>query len=409
MTGEILDTFREGTANCYLTRITLANYLASTPNDYQDYEVQREIVSNVYLDNLIQTILDKAHIPPLVLVVDENNFQIENNKIDIKYFKILDGLQRTYRLKAIHETIQLFLNELKKKPEILTLTKLQVSRTYKDELQNLGGSTIFIKVSNAIRDKKLNVKDLEKIFDRFQWFEIWSGLDGKKEVSKMLVLNAGHKPVKTKHQLELLFSNIIPILLRGKTDEFKIVKEKETSSIIFSKSRKVGEFHFSTLITSLLSFGEGMPLTTNIDLVQKKQNDDFDDSMFDELLTYDFVDAFIKTLITLDHSIAGQFGNEGVKWLGRETTLVGLFAAAGKMQKENMSIARVDALKMLIDKISSNPEILQLDDFERVRNSQDLGKINIGSVNKKAVFNAIYDILTKKSISIDWPKYFKNE
>lgn len=108
MEAQILDTRVEAARTCYLCRITLEDYLTSLPRAYQDYDIQRGIVSNVYLDHLVQTVLDKKHIPPIVLVVDKGKFSIikGNTALSIKTFKILDGLQRTHRLKAIKDTVE---------------------------------------------------------------------------------------------------------------------------------------------------------------------------------------------------------------------------------------------------------------------------------------------------------------
>ncbi|HHQ4526105.1 TPA: hypothetical protein ACSP1O_004060, partial [Aeromonas veronii] len=65
----------------------------------------------------------------------------------------------------------------------------------------------------------------------------------------MLVLNAGHKPVNIKHQLELLFQNLLPIFEGVKSGDVRIVREKNISSAEFSKTREVGIYHFSHLIS----------------------------------------------------------------------------------------------------------------------------------------------------------------
>ncbi|MBL7858929.1 MAG: hypothetical protein JNM57_14660 [Cyclobacteriaceae bacterium] len=410
MKGIVLDKITEGSGACYLVKIKLRDYIESLPEDYKDYEVQREIVANVYLDNLIQTVLEEKHIPSLVLVSESENFQITGSNFEVSNFKILDGLQRTFRLKSIFETIRLLINEYPNNPGILNLSKIQLSKLYKSQLENFGGSSIQLgKVVETVKSGKKSIQDLDSLFDKYQWFEIWTGLSEKSEVEKMLVLNAGHKPVKTKHQLELLFRNIIPILQKRNYKEFSVKREKEISSTNFSKQRVVGQFHFSSLITALLSFSEGRPLTSNIDLIQKKQSDYFDDKIFDELLKYEFLDEFINTLLSFDKALFQHYGNEGTKWFGRETTLVGFFAAAGKLSQENESTLPQNSLELLKEKLLGNPDILALDVFERVRNSQDLAKINIGTINKRAVYNGIYDILTGRSKSIVWEKYFKNE
>lgn len=406
MKAKILERFEEKESTCFLTSISLEEYISTLPSDYKSYEVQREIVKNTYLDNLITTIIERNHIPPIVLVIEEGEYTIEKSEIQINQYKILDGLQRTFRLKLIFDTIELLITQLElKKIDILHLTKLQLNRQFKDDLLRIdSNSTILFELKEFA--KKEGEEKLEQLFKRKQWFEIWQGLSPDQEVTKMLILNAGHKPVKTKHQLELLFRNIIPILQKVDFPEFELVREKEISSIQYSKSRILGQFHFSHIITSVLSLSEGKTLTSNTNLIQKTQSNYFNEEVFDKFLHIDFLKEFIRTLLEIDKAINAQFGGIGIKWMGRETSLVGMFAATGKYINENY-IKPIDALKYLQSKIIQNPNLLALEDFEKQRNSLDLAKVNIGNVNKKAVYEGLSAILNGTSEEINWSIYFK--
>lgn len=408
MEAKILDSFKEGNNTCYLSSIKLEDYLIGLPDDYDTYDVQREIVKNTYLDDLIKTIIQGNHIPPIVLVLEDDNFIKTDKSLSIKSFKILDGLQRTFRLKTIYKTVELFIKEYKEHPEILDFSKLVISKRYKEDLESFNSSTSnFVLIANHFKTELgKDLANLDYLFNRNQWFEIWTGLSPDDEVTKMLILNAGHKPVKTKHQLELLFRNIIGTLQKVDFKEFKVIREKEKSSIKYSKERVLGEFHFSHLITSLLSIGETKPLTSNINLIQKSQSDYFNDATFDKLLKLEFLKEFIRFLLDLDVSLSKHYQNVGIRWLSRETSLVGLFAAMGKYSETN-KLGASDGLQKLREKIVNNPGVMKLDQFEIERNSLDLAKINIGNVNKKAVYNGVYDILIEKSNSIDWEHYFK--
>ena len=68
MKGKILDKIKEKDSTCYLVKIQLKEFVTSLPEGYKDYEVQREIVNNTYLDTLIDTVLEKKHIPPIAQV-----------------------------------------------------------------------------------------------------------------------------------------------------------------------------------------------------------------------------------------------------------------------------------------------------------------------------------------------------
>jgi len=406
MEFKILDKRTEESKNCFLAKADLYSYINGLPDDYQDYEVQREIVSNIYLDNLIETILYKRHIPPIVLVVESGDYINEEYIFKVKNFKILDGLQRTFRLKTIFDTILLFQKELKANSEILEYTKFKLSRTYSKELISLNSSTsILSRIIEFYKDS--NIEKITSLYaDNSQWFEIWTDLTPNEEVQKMLVLNAGHKPVKTKHQLELLFRNLLPIIKKVQPDNFELIREKEQSSTAYSKNRKPGQFHFSQLISSIISLKEGRPITTNVGLIQKTQNEDFEIEKYSPYFNYEFFEKYILTLINLDKAIIDAYGDIGIKWIGREVSLVGVFAAIGRFINEK-EFSPVLGLDIIQSNIVNKVDKLNLNEFEEVRNNLDLSKINIGTVNKKAVFEAITDLIETKIESVNWKKYFK--
>lgn len=407
MNAEVIDEVKEGGAVCYLIRAKLTDYITSLPSDYREYEVQREIVNNSYLDNLIQTIIEGRHIPQMVLVAEDSKLHPNRGVITTGAFKVLDGLQRTYRLKVIYDTIYFAMNEAEKSPEILDLVRNQLSRLYRIQLTDIKSSAILLeKLLSFVKLKaNRNPKLLLNLLDRWQWFELWVGLEPAEEVNKMLILNAGHKAVKNQHQLELLFSNILPLFKNAKHAGFEVIREREVSSISYSKNRIAGQFHFSHLITSVLSFNAGNPITNNVNLIQKAQAEDFDDAIFEKLISYSFIDQFIDVLMLLDSKLTSEYGDAAIRWLGRETSLTGMFAASGKFMKLR-NISAEKALNELGQKIGENPTSLNLSNFEDMRNSLDLAKVNIGNVNKKAVFDAIFDLLAGNIDYILWNGYF---
>lgn len=406
MEGIILDKIQENDSTCFLTKIVLSDYVKSLSASYQEYEVQREIVSNTYLDNLIDTVLAKKHIPPIVLVVDKEKFTLDSNNILINEFKILDGLQRTFRLKLIWETILFFKTELTKSNEILSLKRIQMSRRYSENLEIINSNSKVLESIVNFYNSSENKTDIDDCFNNYQWFEVWSNLTPQEEVNKMLILNAGHKPVKTQHQLEILFLNLIPIIKKSELEEFQLIREKDSNSTIFSKNRTRGQFHFSHLITAILSLNEGKPITANVNLVHKTQSSDFEIEDFTKYFNYEFLHQLISLLLKFDNALYNTFGDQGIKWLGREVSIVGIFAALGKFGIINHKTP-LELLDLFEQNIIGKPQKLNLIDFEKARNNLDLSKINIGTVNKNAVYNGIYAVINDETNSINWSIYFK--
>ena len=116
-------------STCYLCEGSLEEYVKSIPERYTEYDIQRGIVKNVYLDRLTKSILANKYIPPIVLIADK--FKINDGMLEIENYKILDGLQRTYRIKAIYIALKLFISELEAGKDLKDSKKNILSKVYK--------------------------------------------------------------------------------------------------------------------------------------------------------------------------------------------------------------------------------------------------------------------------------------
>lgn len=397
MKYSVLDEKIEGEKICFLIRATLSDYLETLPADYAAYDIQRAIVNNIYLDGLVYTVLAKGHIPSITLIAETDGFDAADGVLT--NFKILDGLQRTHRLKMIKDTKDLYLRYL---GELSDLTDFQVKRKFRKEISEIGSTgNIFVAIKSFC--EKNGREALDECFDsNFQWFELWENLSPQDEVRKMLLLNAGHKPVNIKHQLELLFNNILPVMDQVKSKTVSIIKEKNISSSNYNSQRVVGVYHFSHLISALLSYVQKKPITTNSDLVQKMQSDEDGYMALMELFTYEFLDGFLKSVKFLDDRVAGIYGEEGVLWFGREVTMAALFAAIGH------EAANLSDVESLVGPLGDNIQLCNLSEYEAARKSLDPAKVNLGGVNKRFIFNA-FTVFIKSECKtpIDWASVFK--
>lgn len=397
MLFEILDVKTEDQATCRLIKSSLSEYLSSLPKDYASYDIQRAIVGNSYLDKLVLTIINRRHIPSITLVLEyEPDFK--EKKIDS--FKILDGLQRTHRLKIIHDTKNLLLQKIIRDEE--SLSEFQLKRKYRDELVSIGSSSYILIELKRFYDTH-GKEALESCFtENYQWFELWSGLSADEQVQKMLLLNAGHKPVNIRHQLELLFNNIYSMLTEVKSGHIKISREKEVSSTSHSKQRSVGEFHFSQLISSLISYAERKPISTNSIFIESIQSDKDKHSELTELFTYEFLQSFVRTLYEIDLAAENNFAYTGVQWMGRDTSLSGMFAAIGA--KSNTP----DQFINICEQLARNFKNSDIIGYEAARKNIDLAKINIGAVSKRIIFNSFLSLIESNfSTPINWHLAFE--
>jgi len=407
MIAKILDERAEGSSTCLLAQITLEEYVNGLPTTYRAYDVQREIVTNVYLDHLVNTVLERRHIPPIVLVVDAGKFVRNEQELKIETFRILDGLQRTFRLRSIRETIKYALKPRQESPaDCLSWSRFKFSRHFSTDLREIESNSDVLRAVLESLQKLGQDRLLETYTQNTQWFEIWTGLSPDEEVRKMLTLNAGHKPVKARHQLELLFLNLLPLLREGEGKAFQLVREKEVGATQFSKGRQCGSFHFAHIITALLSLYGGKPVAATTDLIQGIQSGESNVDEYAEFMKPDFLQHFVAFLVQLDQVLTEEYGEIGTRWMGREISLAGLFAGIGAISIEKR-IPREDVMEELLRLASANPKALDLEQFETVRNSVELSKVNIGNINRNAVFGATKALLRNHgNVQIDWRNFF---
>jgi len=407
MNGKILATRIEGKRTCLLCEVTLEDYIQSLPDAYQDYDIQRAIVTNVYLDHLVDTVLARSHIPPIVLVAARDDVRIDKDTVAVDSFKILDGLQRTFRLQVIHSTINYCIENVQHPKEDLALTKFSFSRKHSAALKEKNSNTAVLGAVLASYGESGEAQLRGSFTENLQWFELWVDLELEDEIRKMLMLNAGHKPVTSRHQLELLFLNVLPVFRKKEDKDFSIKREKEISATSFSKNRACGSFHFAHLISSLLSLYRGKPVAPSTSLIQSIHSDDDGIERYAALLNPKFLKAFIDFLVNIDQIISVQYPDRGAQWMGREVTLSGVFGGIGRVALDSDE-DRERLMSQFVDRITDNKSVLALDDFEQVRNSLDLSKVNIGNVNRKAVFEATIDLLSDiPPQKLDWNRYFK--
>ncbi len=392
---------------CYMCEGTLEDYIKSIPDRYREYDIQRGIVkNNVYLENLTLTILEKKYIPSIVLVA-ENILRKEDNNLVIEKYKILDGLQRTYRIKLIYNAYNLYLEKISdnKKEEIENKTKFRLSRDLKNELEENNTDIFYLwTIIKFYKDKKVD-KNIFKDF--IQWFEVWDKLDKNEQIDKMLLLNAGHKSMDLKHQLELLFLNII-------SDNYleKFIRSKEINATYFYKHKIQGDLHLTHTISALIAFDKCEPILLNQKYLQELHEDT--DNELKQIKVF-FMDnnleKFINFFKQLDELIYKHYKKVGLEWIGRESVLIGMFASFGKYFKSRYDKKTKDldnCFGDIIEKIKDNIENLKIDEFNKAKESVNIAKVNIGDLFKYSTYYYFCQILKNNQYNNkDWKTIFK--
>lgn len=383
---------------CYLIGMKLNDYLNNLPSDYQDYDIQRGIVRNNYLDNIGRDIIKGNHLPIITLTTDK---LINKEQNLIEDFKILDGLQRTFRIHQLY----LFLKKISEeeiKNEIFDVVKSEnkndFRRKYRSEwkLSDKFSYTV-LEARNIVETfidyrKELVPNNLLDIFEREQWFEIWENLSIEDEIKKMILLNAGHKPMNNYHQLELLFLNQLSFI-KERFPNIQIVRGKDMSTLAYAKSRKKNQFYFAHIIETILSFLNEDVVTLNSSLIQSIQEGDDASIRIQE--NPEIIAETIEFLLNFDDILESQFGTEGTKWIAKDTVLTAVVVAISRTGFTYNSF---------ISLLNEHPEMLNINGFNEWRKTLDISSINIGKYTKETVILGVSDLI-KNHNPIDWTKY----
>jgi hypothetical protein len=318
-------------------------------------------------------------------------------EIDMEQVEILDGLQRTFRLwayKILSETY----NGEKDKAIIDFAKKLKEENDLFFESGVL--STTLIR-SLIEKDEIKNIKDSFSKFDIY--FIVWSGLQEKEVIEKMLVLNAGQKAVSKTHQYELLFLHFYDELI-SKQKQIKLHREKEKSASDVKKgNREVGEFMFSSVIVGLQSFIEMKPLRISTDdLIGLEPEVDTEPDIYEAVFSSDFIKTYIDQLYNIDLAVSEKDSQKGKEWFVKDTTLSGVFAAVGKhikieksWTKKELSEFANKGFTTLRDRILEKG--FDLSEFTAEYNSLSSRQVNIGNFIRKVIMNYTYELIQGNS------------
>lgn len=366
-------------------------------------------MNNAYLDNIYYSVGKGEPFPPVTLTysgsipLDSTGGKVE---IEEEKIEILDGLQRTYRLWVV-----LFFEKLIKKYGVNDLKALaEVSkRTPEGEvvLQNRFITPKFIKSLFEVKDGKRYIDWLIERYACFDvYFNIWTGLDDKAIIRRMLVLNAGQKSVSSTHQFELLFLHFFEDDKLKYNPNVKLIREKDPRYREVQQGRReLGEYLMSSVVIALQSFINGKQLRVSpTNMINLDDNKLLNDQKLAEYFNAQTLSEFIDHLYDLGE-ILSRNSLEYIKWYGKDTVLSGVFGAMGAFMIEKEGYADVGAIGRLIFEFAHHKDPFKLNEYyDAYENKLASTKVNVGNAVRKAIFNYTKDLLTLKTS--DWYKYF---
>lgn len=391
----------------FLAKCNLALYMENLRKDFFDFEIQRRIVKNVYLDGILHTIELGDPMPVITLTVDGGVETIDDLHIKIANFDILDGLQRTYRLWVVWRLIKIINSSNCREYKDL-LTQLKSDEEGKMLLDLDFVSVKLLKQLFEKDNDEVTFKDkLLSLYAQYDiYFAIWDGLSDDDIIKKMLILNAGQRSVSSVHQFELLFLHFFDDNKLNLDRHIHLYREKQKEYFRIKRgTRKVGEYALASIIIALQSYVEGKPL--RVDPSNRVKFEDDTPVEGDELTCYfnaGFLNSFIQRVYNLDLQLKAK-GPSYEMWYGKDTTLSGVFAALGAFLKGNTinMVMLDDAIKKITDMFDP----FSLDEFYEAYSNLSSVRVNVGKVLREAVFEYTKGLLTGNRI--DWYQAFNME
>lgn len=383
----------------YLAVCNLLEYIESLKDEFFNYDIQRRIVKNSYLDKLWTTISSGYPLPSITLTANVKE-DIDNSSVD--EFEILDGLQRSFRLWAIK-----YLDDLLKRMNTQDVSVL-IEEMRKDEN---GKRLLDSKVINRsilrklLTDDKINIENLMNCYAQQDIvLNIWSGLNDEEIINKMLMLNAGQRSVSSTHQFELMFLHYFKKLEVPKG--VQIIRERDYEYfLVKNKERKCGQFLMSSIIIAIQSLIERKPV--RIQMVNALRiNDSVVEESSASFFTKDNLETFINLLLELDKKF---YDDQIGSWIMKDTTLSGLFAAIGAVYNQEWTYNVPLMLDFIHNKITVlNDDNINYNEFQGAYNNLSSVTVNIGNAVRKAVYIYFKNLFLNKPMS--WQEAFnRNE
>lgn len=252
--------------------------------------------------------------------------------------------------------------------------------------------------TNALRQTLPEFNDEERpaFLQRSLRLEIWINIAFFPLAYRMLLLNAGQRPMSMKHQIDILSGGLAEDLqdLPG----IEIIRLKDHKRRV-----RPGQFHLSTLAQSFQAWMQRSPNVDRTNLVVETMVvDDALESLGIDLANNDRNQRdgfrqFVDWLLKLDR-ILGEAHN---RFFGNETVVLGFAAAVGFAHKNETLQHRLPTAmeKMIADAEQNEENPLGILTFEELRKSMDTRRINVGEATRSFVFKAIREYIMQDGTS----------
>jgi hypothetical protein len=252
--------------------------------------------------------------------------------------------------------------------------------------------------TNALRQVLSELDDGEraKFLARSIRLEIWLNIPFYPLAYRMLLLNAGQRPMSMKHQIDILSTGLADDL--SDLEGLEIIKVKDRKRRV-----KPGQFHLSVLAQAFQAWLQRSPNVDRTNLVVETMIvDEALESLGIDLAEEgeDNRDSFrqcVEWMIKLDT----RLGADHVKFFGNDTVILGFAAAIGFCHKNERLNGRITgAMHQLIENTDwSDANPMGIETFDQIRRGIDTKKFNVGEATRNLVFHSFREFILQEGAS----------
>ena len=336
------------------TQMPIDDYLDLVGERFDEFAIQRRRERHRGYDRLKQDVTDGALLPTITLAYDPNKVSDLQRLFDKEddaglvtrlqrgeHVKILDGLQRTFILADLRKSKHAF----KKNQNLLV--------------------------------------------------EFWLEEDPQNLIYRIIVLNAGQKPMSMRHQLEILFATF-KNQLESEIPQLELLLEREST-----RRKRAGKYAFDKVVVAYHAFLiKGTEVAKENVVAQSIIEENILSGSEDELksLYKDFT-THLSRYVKLDQEgcrvYDGTLSSEvptGLTWFGGDNVMLAFFAAIADFSNSPERVKRTaSSIKKLTRALSSaspGDDPIGLTNYQKVVTGFNPKKINVGFATRKLLFRA---------------------
>lgn len=342
---------------CVTAKCSYRDFLALTEGAERNLEIQRSIIKGSKAYATLRSDLKRGCIlPPIVLAV----------------------------------SVQLQSDVSSGAPANLAQLSADLSTVTSDGVYVIDG----LQRTNAIRQTaaELDGEERDAFLSRLVRVEMWLNVPFSAIAYRMLLLNAGQRPMSVKHQVEVLSSKLV--------GDLQGIPNLVIFRVLDTRRRtQPGQFPLAKIAQAFQAWLQGQP---NLDLRNTVMEELLAESAIEVLgqtvpvgtntQNPDGFHRYAAWLVQLDVAL----DVDNISFLGNETVILGLSAAVGAMERNEALANRVwPALDRLLEDVrrSRDSDPAALATFEKLRQGIDASKVNIGLATREMVFNAFKEYI----------------